>query len=208
MTLTGPGGTGKTRLALAAAAELLDHFPDGVWLSTSLHSPIRPWCLSTIAATLNVRETGAQSVRDALVAFLSSKHLLLVLDNYEHLLAAAPVVTDLLQAGPGMTVLVTSREPLRLRGEREVAVVPLALPDDHVLPATRALRQVSSVALFVQRAQAAQADFALTEENAAAVAAICRRLDGLPLAIEFAAARIKVLSPQACWRGWSTACRC
>jgi predicted ATPase/class 3 adenylate cyclase len=197
VTLTGPGGTGKTRLALAAAAELLDHFPDGVWVVDL--APLSDPALvpSTIAATLNVRETGAQSVRDALGAFLSSKRLLLVLDNYEHLLVAAPVVTELLQAGPGVAVLVTSRESLRLRGDQDVAVAPLALPVEHAIPTLETLAQVSSVALFVQRAQAAQADFALTNENAAAVAEICRRLDGLPLALELAAARIKVLSPQA-----------
>jgi predicted ATPase/class 3 adenylate cyclase len=197
VTLTGPGGTGKTRLALAAAAELVDDFPDGVWLVDLAPLSDPTLVVSTIAATLNVRETGAQPVRDTLAAFLLSKRLLLVLDNYEHLLAAAPIVADLLQAGPGVAVLVTSREPLRLRGEREVAVAPLALPDDRVLPSRDVLAQIASVALFVQRAQAAQADFVLTAENAAAVGAICRRVDGLPLAIELAAARIKLLSPQA-----------
>ena len=197
VTLTGPGGTGKTRLALAVAAELLDHFPDGAWLVDFAHLSDPALVPSTIAATLNVRETGAQSVRDALGAFLSSKRLLLVLDNYEHLLVAAPVVTELLQAGPEVAVLVTSRESLRLRAEQDVAVAPLALPVEHAIPALETLAQVSSVTLFVQRAQAAQADFALTNENAVAVAEICRRLDGLPLAIELAAARIKVLAPQA-----------
>jgi predicted ATPase/class 3 adenylate cyclase len=197
VTLTGPGGTGKTRLGLAVAAEMLDQFPDGAWLVDLAPLSDPALVLSTIAATLNVRETGSQPLRDMIVDYLSSKHLLFVFDNYEHVLKAAPVVKDLLQAGPGITVLVTSREPLRLRGEREIEVVPLALPDDYVLPAPETLGQVSSVALFVQLAQAAQANFALTEENASAVAEICRRVDGLPLAIELAAARIKLLSPQA-----------
>jgi predicted ATPase/class 3 adenylate cyclase len=197
VTLTGPGGTGKTRLALAAAAEMLDHFPDGVWLVDLAPLADPSLVLSAIAATLNVRETGPLSVREALLAFLSDKHVLVVLDNYEHLLAAAPIVTDMLQAGSGVTVLVTSRESLRLRGEHEVAVPPLALPDDPHQSALETLGQVASVALFVQRAQAAGAEFVLTEVNAASVAAICRRLDGLPLAIELAAARSKLLSPQA-----------
>jgi predicted ATPase/class 3 adenylate cyclase len=197
VTLTGPGGTGKTRLALAAAAELLDHFPDGAWMVDLAPLSDPTLVLPTIAATLNVRETGAQSARDTLGAFLSSKRLLLVLDNYEHLLVAAPVVTELLQAGPEVAVLVTSREPLRLRGEQDVAVAPLALPAEHATPTLETLAQVASVALFVQRAQAAQGDFVLTEENAWDVAEICRRLDGLPLAIELAAARIKLLAPHA-----------
>jgi predicted ATPase/class 3 adenylate cyclase len=197
VTLTGPGGTGKTRLAQAVAANLLDTFSDGVWFVdlAPLNDPAL--VLPTIARTLGLREMGTASVQDALSAYLASKRLLVVLDNFEHLLEAAPVVSDLLGAGPGNAVLATSREPLRLRGEREVAVAPLAVPDRLHHLATAELAQNPAVILFVQRAQAARADFELTKENAATVAVICRRVDGLPLAIELAAARVKVLTPSA-----------
>ncbi len=197
LTLTGPGGTGKTRLALAVAAELLDDVPDGAWFVDL--APLRDPALvaSTIARTLGLRESGPQSALEALSTFLAIKRLLLVLDNYEHLLEAAPVVSELLQAGPDIVALVTSREPLRLRGEWEFTVAPLALPDPHLHSSRADLAQNPAVALFVQHAQAARADFALTDENAADVSAICARLDGLPLAIELAAARIKVLPPAA-----------
>jgi predicted ATPase len=197
MTLTGPGGTGKTRLALAVAAELLDDFRDGCWFVDL--APLRDpaLVLSTIARTLGLRESSVRSVQDALSAFLAAKRLMLVLDNYEHVLAAAPVVSTLLQAGPGNVALVTSREPLHLRGEREFAVSPLTVPDLRRHASRTALAQNPAVALFVQRAQAAKADFVLTDENASDVAAICGRLDGLPLALELAAARVKVLPPPA-----------
>ena len=197
VTLTGPGGVGKTRLALAVASGAARGVP-GRRLVRRPGAAARPR-----AGRLHHRphprpaRGGGQSVQEALSAFLAGKRLLLVLDNYEHLLEAAPVVSDLLQAGPGIVVLVTSREPLRLRGEREFAVAPLALPDPHRHPSRTDLAQNPAVALFVQRAQAARADFVLTDENAAEVAAICARLDGLPLAIELAAARIKMLPPAA-----------
>jgi predicted ATPase len=201
VTLTGPGGTGKTRVALAVAASLLadapEILPDGVWF-VDLAPLVDPTLvLPAIAGALGVREGAGQTLRESLLSFLAGKRLLLVLDNFEHLLSAAPLVSDLLQAGPGIAALVTSREPLRVRGEREVAVAPLSLPDEEASLPLDVLAQIPAVALFIERAQAAQADFALTPENAAAVAAICRRLDGLPLALELAAARIKVLPPAA-----------
>jgi predicted ATPase/class 3 adenylate cyclase len=194
VTLTGPGGTGKTRLALAVAAELLDDFPDGVWFVdlAPLNDPAL--VLPTVARTLGLREGSDQSLAEVVSGYLAAKRLVIVLDNYEHLLRAVPVISDLLRAGPAIVLLVTSREPLHLRGEQEVAISPLPLPEQR--HHTRAvLAQNPAVALFVQRAQSAKRDFALTDENARSIAAICRQLDGLPLAIELAAARVKVLPP-------------
>jgi len=197
VTLTGPGGTGKTRLALAVGIDVLDAFHDGVWF-VDLAPLLDPTLvLSTIATTLGVRESGTLPLQDSVAAFLADKRLLLVLDNFEHLLSAAPMVSELLQARSGVAALITSREPLRLRGEREVAILPLPVPRGDIRLARDVLAQAPAVALFVQRAQAIKADFGLTDENADAIAAICRRLDGLPLAIELAAARIKLLPPQA-----------
>ncbi len=195
VTLTGPGGIGKTHLALAAAAELLDDFPDGVWFVdlAPLNDPTL--VLPTVARALGLREGSDRSLADVVSVSLAPKQLMLVLDNYEHLLAAAPVVSDLLRAGPKIVVLVTSREPLRLRGEQEVAVGPLPLPAPHDSYAV--LAQNPAVRLFVHRAQAVQRDITLTDGNAGVVAAICRQVDGLPLAIELAAARVKVLPPPA-----------
>jgi predicted ATPase/class 3 adenylate cyclase len=197
VTLTGPGGTGKTRLGLAAGAELLETFPDGVWFVDL--APIRDpsLVLPAIATTLGIRETGAGNREDALIAFMRSKHMLLLLDNFEQVIAAASHVSTLLGACPRLTVLVTSREPLMLQAERQIPVAPLALPEDQQLPSLDELARVPAVALFVQRAKAIAPDFALTNDNAAAVAEICRRLDGLPLAIELAAARVRLLPPAA-----------
>jgi predicted ATPase len=196
LTLTGPGGTGKTRLALAAASELLDEFPDGVWFVDLAPLADPNLVLPTIAATLGVREAGGRSLADALCGYLAPKSLLLVLDNYERLLDAATVVSDLLQAGAGVKALVTSREPLRLHTEWEFPVAPLVLPEEGARDLV-ALARVPTIALFIARAQAVRPEFALTPANAAAVAAICRRLDGLPLAIELAAAQVRHLPPQA-----------
>src|SRR5262249_14199666 len=149
----------------------------------------------TIATTLGIRESGTQPVRDALLAFLAAKRLLLVLDNFEQVLAAAPVVSDLLKAGPGIAALVTSREALRVRGEQEVAIAPLDVPGSGIDFDLNRLSRIPAVALFVHCARAAKTDFTLTQDNAAAIAAICRRLDGLPLAIELAAVRCKLLPP-------------
>jgi AAA domain len=156
VTLTGPGGTGKTRLALAVASDLLGAFPDGVWFVDLAPLTDPTLVLSTIATTLGVRESGMQPLQDAVSAFLADKRLLLLLDNFEHLLEAAPMVSKLLQAAMGITALITSRQPLHLRGEREVAVLPLPVPSTDTRWSRDALAQVPAVALFVQRAQARQ----------------------------------------------------
>ena len=197
LTLTGPGGTGKTRLALQVAADLLDTFPDGVWFVNLAPISDPALVMPTIAATLGIAEVAGQSLLDMLTWFLRDKHVLLVLDNFEQVLPAAPVVNDLLAAAPGLKVLVTSRATLGLYGEHDVAVPPLQLPDLRRLPPLEWLSQYEAVRLFIDRAQAAKADFAITNENAPAVAEICHRLDGLPLAIELAAVRVRLLPPQA-----------
>jgi predicted ATPase/class 3 adenylate cyclase len=197
LTLTGPGGTGKTRLGLQAAADLIDAFRDGVFFVelAAVRDPDR--VASTVAHVLGVREGQGQSLMEALKEHLRTKQLLLVLDNFEQILTAAPLVTELLGAAPRLKVLITSRAVLRLRGEHEFPVPPLALPDPKRLPSPEQLSQYAAVALFIQRAVAARPEFAVTNENAPAVAAICHRLEGLPLAIELAAARVKLFSPEA-----------
>jgi predicted ATPase/class 3 adenylate cyclase len=239
VTLTGPGGTGKTRLSMQVAAALLDEhsptlrlqlerapedkglFPNGVWF-VNLAPISRPDLVaSAIAQTLDVRETGGQPIHDQLKDYLREKRMLLLLDNFEQIVDAAPVVSELLATAPGLRVLVTSRMPLHLSGEREFAVLPLALPprakdeggrmkddartqhhtgatSDH--PSSRIphpLAQYDAVRLFIERAQAVKPDFVVTNENAPAVAEICARLDGLPLAIELAAVRVKLFPPRA-----------
>jgi len=196
VTLTGPGGTGKTRLALQAAAELVDEFPDGVWF-VPLASLTDPALVpSAIAEVLGVRESGATPLPELLGDHLADKRLLLVLDNFEQVLDAAPVVADAI-ASPAVKVLVTSRAPLRLRGEREHPVPPLGLPKRKPPPTMEQVSQYAAVRLFIERAQAVRHDFAVTNENAPAIAEICHRLDGLPLAIELAAARVRLFPPQA-----------
>lgn len=195
LTLTGPAGVGKTRLALQVAATLREAYPEGVWL-VSLAPLSEPEMVpSAIAQALGVKETGQQPLTEALIAHLRGQQALLVLDNYEHLLPAAHVTADLLAACPQLRVVVTSRAVLHLRGEQEFPVPPLALPPhgQALLPET--LTQCAAVALFSARARAVKPDFVLTTTNAAAVAEICQRLDGLPLALELAAARIRVLPP-------------
>jgi predicted ATPase/class 3 adenylate cyclase len=191
LTLTGPGGSGKTRLALQAAAELVDDFPEGVFF-VALAPVADPALLApTIARVIGAKET--ESLRD----FLAPKRLLLVLDNMEQLVAAGPFLSELLAAAPQLNLLVTSRTSLHLSGEHELQVPPLGVPDPANLPEIDALSQYEAIALFIERAQAIKADFAVTTANAPALAEICVRLDGLPLAIELAAARTKLLSPQA-----------
>jgi predicted ATPase/class 3 adenylate cyclase len=197
VTLIGPGGTGKTRLGLQVAADLIDDFENGVFLVDLAPITDPNLVLSTIAQALGVRETGGTPLEDSLKAFLSEKQLLLLLDNFEQVLEAAPVVAGLLAAAPRLKVLVTSRAVLNLRGEHEFPVPPLGLPDPQNLPPVEAVLQYPAVALFAQRAAAVRSGFAVTDENAAAIAEICCRLDGLPLAIELAAARAKLFAPPA-----------
>ena len=197
VTLTGPGGTGKTRLALQSAAELIDEFEDGVFFValTSISDP--ELVTSTVAGALSVSESAGRALKEDLKDFLGDKELLLLLDNFEQVVDAAPLVGELLSVCPGLKALVTSRTLLRIYGEHEYAVSPLELADPRHLPPIERLRHYEAIGLFVERARAAKADFSLTNENAPAVAEICARLEGLPLAIELAAARIKLLSPQA-----------
>jgi predicted ATPase len=195
LTLTGPGGIGKTRLALQAAADLLDDFPDGTFFVALASLTEAERFFSAVAVTLGVKETGERPLVETLKDYLGERHLLLLLDNFEQVLGAAPAVTELLGAAPGLKVLVTSRAPLGLYGEHEYAVPPLSVPDVKHLPDLKTLSQYEAVRLFIERAKSAKADFEVTDESAPAVAEICVRLDGLPLAIELAAARIKMLPP-------------
>jgi predicted ATPase/class 3 adenylate cyclase len=197
LTLTGTGGTGKTRLALQSAAELIDDFEDGVFLVALAPISDSELVASTVAGALSVSESAGRALKEDLREYLSTKELLLVLDNFEQVVDAAPLVGELLSGCPGLKVLATSRTLLRIYGEHEYAVSPLELPDPSHLPPIETLRQYEAIRLFTERARAAKADFSLTNENAPAIAEICARLDGLPLAIELAAARIKLLSPQA-----------
>lgn len=197
VTLTGPGGTGKTRLAVQAAAELIDYFQDGVYF-TSLASVTDPNMVTMeIAEVLGVKETGTQSLLESLIEYLRAKDLLLVLDNFEQVVEAAPILAQMLQYARNLKLLVTSRALLRLRGERDFPVPPLALPNPKYPLTLTQLAECDAVRLFLERAMSASTSFKLTEANARAVAGICARLDGLPLAIELAAARVGVLPPQA-----------
>ena len=197
LTLTGTGGAGKTRLALQSAADLLDEFPAGVFFIPLAPIGEATLVVSAIASALGVREGAGKPLMNALKDYLHQKQLLLVLDNFEQVASAAPLVSELWAAAPRLKMLVTSREMLRLYGEHNYPVPPLALPDPKHLPALERLRQYEAVQLFIERAQAAKAGFAITNENAPAVAEICARLAGLPLAIELAAARVRLLSPPA-----------
>jgi predicted ATPase len=197
VTLTGPGGTGKTRLSLQVAADLLDQLEDGAFfveLAPISDSELVP---STIAQVLGVETGGGRPLLDVLVDHLRGRQLLLVLDNFEQVLAAATVVDSLLRAGAGLRVLVTSRAPLQIGGEHEYPVPPLALPASGRSFTPEAVSQYAAVALFIERATAIKPDFVVTNANAPAISELCTRLDGLPLAIELAAARIRLLSPEA-----------
>jgi predicted ATPase/transcriptional regulator with XRE-family HTH domain len=197
VTVTGPGGVGKTRLAIAVGAEMADANPNEVVFVdlTPLTDP--SLVLPTLASSLGVQEGAGHPLLETLVNFLMSKRLLLVLDNCERVLAAAPELTRLLAFSPGLTVLATSREPFHVRGEFAFPLSPLPLAATDQPSTLEELALVPAVALFAERARAARPDFTLREDNRTTVAAICRRLDGLPLAIELAAARVKVLPPAA-----------
>ncbi len=197
LTLTGPGGVGKTRLGLQVAAELFDEFEDGV-LFIDL-APINDPGLVVfeIMQTVGIRESGSLPMLEVLIHFLSDKKLLLLFDNFEQVAGAAPIIGQLITSALGLKVLVTSRVPLRVRGEKEFPVPYLTLPALKELPPIETLAQYEAVRLFIERATDVIPDFQLTNDNALSVAEICIRLDGLPLAIELAAARIRLLPPQA-----------
>jgi predicted ATPase/transcriptional regulator with XRE-family HTH domain len=204
VTLTGPGGVGKSRLALAVGEAIAGDFPDGVvWVELAQLSGPAPEAFQlvagAIARALGTREPTPAAPAASLAAAIGTRKLLLLLDNFEHLLAAAPLLAALLADCPALVLLVTSRECLRLRGEREVVVQPLAVPNPQEAGGGEAtgVHGVAAVRLFVERAVEVRADFALTAANTPAVATVCRQLDGLPLAIELAVRWVKVLSPEA-----------
>jgi predicted ATPase/DNA-binding CsgD family transcriptional regulator len=196
VTLIGPGGVGKTRLALEVAADVADTYADGVVFVPLAAIADPALVLPAVARALEIPESGGPLMQ-RLTGALRLRKALLVLDNFEHVIGTAPFIADVLTACPQLRVLVTSRAPLRVSGEHEVPVPPLAVPDPGRPPPLPELAGYGAVALFVQRARAVRLDFAITEDNAGAVTELCARLDGLPLAIELAAARSKVLSPQA-----------
>ena len=204
VTLTGPGGTGKTRLALQAVAELVDEFPHGVWFAAL--APIREaeLVLPAIAAALGVQDLSGVPPAEALKEFLRERRLLLLLDNFEQVLGAGPAVAELLAAAPGLKIVVTSRELLHVYGEHDYPVPPLSLPCAG--KSYRECNQSEAVRLFAERARAVKPSFAVTEENAPALADLTAQLDGLPLAIELAAARIRLFTPEAMLAELCVAC--
>jgi len=196
VTLTGVGGAGKSRLALAVAQDLLPDFPDGVFFIELAAVTGAEYVTSAIAQPLGVREGGGKQVLEILKNYLGDKKMLLVLDNFERVTNAAPQIRELLDASR-LKILITSQTLLRLTAEHEFVVPPLAVPSEIRELSVETVANYEAVKLFVQRAQKAKPGFILTEENARSVAEICARLDGLPLAIELAAARVKILPPQA-----------
>ena len=199
VTLTGPGGMGKTRLALQISADLLEKFEDGAFFVDL--APLRnPDLLpSTIAQIFRLQETGNRTILEVLIDFLKDRYMLLMLDNFEQIMAASGHVVRILSSCAGIRILVTSREPLHIRGEAVFQVPPLSVPDkgDSKSPNLEKITQYEAVRLFINRAIAAKQDFHVTNKTAPMIAEICQKLDGIPLAIELAAARIKLLSPQA-----------
>jgi predicted ATPase/DNA-binding XRE family transcriptional regulator len=196
VTLTGPAGVGKTRLAVQVGKELLTDFSGGVFFVALAPLSHPNLVLTTIAQNLRFQASSIQRLAEELKAHLRNKHLLLILDNFEHVLRAAPLVVDLLEGTPYLKILVTSRARLHVYGEYEFGVPPFTVPDLKHLPSRAQLLQYDALRIFLERAQAVRADFALTDANARPIAEICCRLDGLPLAIELAAARSKLLSPE------------
>jgi predicted ATPase/DNA-binding XRE family transcriptional regulator len=197
LTLTGTGGVGKTRLALEAARHAGVFFPDGVAFIALAPLNDAGLVIPTVARSLGLKEASGQTPREALREHLRDKRMLLVLDNFEHVLQAAPVIAELLEFCPNLKVIVTSRAPLLVRGEQEYPVPPLELPSSTLSPAPEEVAGSPSGRLFLERARAASPAFELTRENAVAVAAICWRLAGLPLALELAAVRTRFLDPAA-----------
>jgi predicted ATPase/Tfp pilus assembly protein PilF len=197
VTLSGPGGVGKTRLAMRIGTDLVERYPDGVWF-VALASVRDPrLVLRAIAGELHITEEPGRDLATQVSSALRSRRTLLILDNFEQVTAAAADVAGLLEGCPHVDVLVTSREVLRIRGEREHTVAPLPMPKLLDLPPADMMSMYDAVALFVERARAIDPAFELTTANAAAIAEICTRLDGLPLALELAAARVKLLPPEA-----------
>jgi predicted ATPase/class 3 adenylate cyclase len=198
VTLLGPGGIGKTRLALQAATDLLDEFSDGVWFVDLTSVREAGLVASTVVRSLGLREEAGRSAEETLLAWLEQRELLLVLDNCEQVIeGVAHMAASVLRDAPQVRVLATSRAPLGVRGEQRMPVEPLALPGDETEPDSQQVQETASVQLFVARARAVRPAFALSTANAPHVAAICRRVDGIPLALELAAARVTVLSPEA-----------
>jgi predicted ATPase/DNA-binding CsgD family transcriptional regulator len=197
LTLTGTAGVGKTRLALEVARDLVHDFADGVHVVSLAPIGDPAFVIAAIAHHVGLPESGSQPLLERLKTSQRDKKRLLLLDNFEHVISAATLLAELLEACPDVKLLVTSREVLRLRAEHQFVVPPLALPDPKHLPDDRSLAHVPAVSLFIQRAQAIKSDFQLVTDNAATIAEICLRLDGLPLAIELAAARITLFPPQA-----------
>jgi predicted ATPase len=197
VTLTGPGGSGKTRLCIAVAAEVSGDYPDGVYFVPL--APVRDPDLvpSTIAQSIGLQDARDVPLMEHLISQLRERQLLMVLDNFEHLLAGAPVLTRLLRETSAVRILVSSRSPLHVYGEQECPVPPLAVPDLDARPTAAAIAACESVRLFTERAAGVVPGFTLDDENAPAVAQIAHRLDGLPLAIELAAARVKLLPPKS-----------
>jgi predicted ATPase/class 3 adenylate cyclase len=197
VTLLGPGGMGKTRLALQVGADLSDEFQDGVFLVDLAAISEPNLVVPQIAQTLGVREATGLPLVESLKEYLQEKRILLLLDNFEQVVDGAAAVASLMAAAPQLKVLATSRSVLHVRGENEFPVPPLSMPKPRPLPPLAVLAEYEAVALFVQRARMVKPDFELTRQNAAAVAQICYSLDGLPLAIELAAARVRLLPPEA-----------
>jgi predicted ATPase/class 3 adenylate cyclase len=198
VTLTGPGGTGKTRLGIAVGHHVLPEFEDGAWFVGLQDAWDRPSVAAAIASALGVREKYDRELEQGAKDFMRDRQLLLVLDNFEQVVElASPLVAELLAGAPAIHVLVTSRAVLRLSGEQEWPVPPLDVPNVTHMPTLGELGRFEAIGLFVQRARAVAPGFAITDDNARSVTEICRRLDGLPLGIELAAARVKLLSPEA-----------